>query len=296
MTISEQEKADFFDSDFCQHKNFWQKRKVSVLTDMVFDFHNRKYSRHVRNIARRQPVRRILVTSVRVPKRERMLHDVFRRLRNTKHKVDFVTAQMRDRGKFGNINTALATVKLQDYDWVVITDDDVALPPRFLDGFISLCEVMGLKISQPAHRYHSYTSFTFNYRKWNSLGRITRYVEDGPVTAFHRDAMAYVYPFPELRWAWATDIAFCNAARHNHHNVGIVDYTAIEHLKPAGQDYPMQAAKAEARAFLSRQALRPDRRELFRNMEILRDIQPDHLSYDVPCLMGMPATWPVARP
>lgn len=276
------EKADFFDSDFCQHKNFWQKRRVSVLTDMLFDIHNRKFDRQVQSITRKQPVRRILVTSVQVPKRSRKLRTVFNRLNNTRHKVDFLAAEMGNRGKFGNINTALSRVNLKQYDWVVITDDDVALPPRFLDTFIPLCEVMDLKISQPAHRYHSYASFTFNYRKWNSLGRVTRYVEDGPVTAFHRDAIAYTFPFPELRWAWATDILFCNEAHKNNHNVGIVDYTAIEHLKPAGQDYSRREAMAEARAFLSRHALHPDRHDLFRNTEILRHIRESHLSYDVP--------------
>ncbi|GCE78902.1 hypothetical protein MSKU3_0377 [Komagataeibacter oboediens] len=29
------QKKDFFDSEFCQHKNFWQKRKVSVLSESL---------------------------------------------------------------------------------------------------------------------------------------------------------------------------------------------------------------------------------------------------------------------
>ncbi|MDT8871673.1 glycosyltransferase [Komagataeibacter rhaeticus] len=262
--------------------NFWQKRKVSFLTDMLFDLHNRKFARQVRRMTHRYPLRHILVTSVHVPKRGRKLRNMFNRLSITRHRVDFLTADMGDRGKFSNINAALAQVNLKDYDWVVVMDDDVALPQHFLDTFIPLCEVMDLKISQPAHRHHSYTSFTFNYRRWNSLGRVTRYVEDGPVTAFHRDAIAYLFPFPELRWAWATDILFCHEARRNNHNVGIVDYTAIEHLKPAAQDYPRREATAEARAFLSRHALRPDRQDLFRDTGILRHINESHLNYDVP--------------
>ncbi|AHI25273.1 hypothetical protein [Komagataeibacter swingsii] len=274
--------ADFFDSDFCQHKNFWQKRKVSVLTDMLFDIHNTKFARQVRRIATRHPIRKVLVTSVQVPRRDMKLERIFSRFMNTRHSVDFAPVRMmRGKGKFGNINTALSRVNLSDYDWVVITDDDVNLPYRFLDKFIPLCEIMDLKISQPAHRYHSHASFTFNYRKWNSIARVTRYVEDGPVTAFHRDAMAYLFPFPELRWAWATDIAFCDEAHRNNHNVGIVDYTAIEHLKPAGQDYPVREARAEARAFLARRSLRPDRLDLFRNTEILRHIGKECLTYDV---------------
>lgn len=277
-----QAEVDFFDSDFCQHKNFWQKRKVSFLTDMLFDLHNRKFARQVRRVTQEFPLRRILVASVHVPRRGRKLRHVFNRLSLTRHKVDFLAADMGNRGKFGNINAVLSQVNLKQYDWVMVTDDDVALPAHFLDTFIPLSEVMGLKISQPAHRYRSHASFTFNYRKWNSLGRVTRYVEDGPVTAFHRDAIAYIFPFPELRWAWATDILFCNEARKNNHNVGIVDYTAVEHLKPAAQDYPRREAKAEARAFLSRHALRPDRQDLFRNTEILRHINESHLNYDVP--------------
>ncbi|MBV0888059.1 hypothetical protein KTQ54_05825 [Komagataeibacter oboediens] len=276
------QKKDFFDSEFCQHKNFWQKRKVSVLSDMVFDLHNRKFARQVSHVATRHPVRKILVTSVQVPRRDRKLRTVFNRFRKTRHSVDFATARMmQGKGKFSNINTALSQVNLPDYDWVIVTDDDVDLPPRFLDMFIPLCEIMKLKISQPAHRYHSYTSFTFNYRKWNSIARVTRYVEDGPVTAFHRDALAYLFPFPELRWAWATDILFCHEAHKRNHNVGIVDYTAIEHLKPAGNDYSVREAMTEARAFLARKSLQPDRQELFRSTEILRRIDHNFLNCDI---------------
>ena len=38
---------------------------------------------------------------------------------------------MGDRGKFDNINVALQGYWLDQFDWLIVTDDDVRLPPNY---------------------------------------------------------------------------------------------------------------------------------------------------------------------
>jgi hypothetical protein len=179
---------------------------------------------------------------------------------------------MAERGKFANINEALKQRDLSRFDWLIITDDDVVLPPRFMDVFLYVAEAMGLKIAQPAHRCLSYTTFTFNYRKWNSLGRVTRYVESGPVTAFHRDVIPHVVPFPTLRWAWGIDIAWSVTAERLGMPIGIVDCTPLEHVKQVASTYDVSPAIAEARAFLHQCNIPSSRKALFVETRVVKTL------------------------
>ncbi len=179
---------------------------------------------------------------------------------------------MKDRGKFDNINVALKDFQLEDFDWLIVTDDDVRLPPNFLDDFIYVAEELELKIAQPAHRCRSYVSYPFNHRKWSILGRVTRFVECGPITAFHRDMFKQVVPFPSLRWAWGTDIAWSVVARRARMAIGIVDCTPIEHLKPVAGNYKYAKAVTEAREFLESRDIAIDPEQLFVNTSELRSI------------------------
>jgi len=263
---------DFFESNLCGRKHFWQRRRVSRIFDALFNRRIESQLAALRRHGAGVPPRRVLLVAVEDPGRVEGLKTITAEFCKSRHHVTVRTQPMGNRGKFENINLALDNVELSAFDWLVVTDDDVLLPQAFLDNFICVAEMMNLKIAQPAHCCHSYTSFTFNYRKWNSLGRVTRYVEDGPLTAFHRDVLPKVLPFPELRWGWATDLAWSAMAMREGITLGIVDCTPIEHLRAVALNYSSVYAVAEARQYLAAREMSPTREQLFVDVETLRHL------------------------
>ena len=154
-------------------------------------------------------------------------------------------------GKFQTLNRMLAEDAPDRADWLLVVDDDVALPSGFLDLFLYAAESTGLRIAQPAHRLYSHAAWDVTRRRALSLVRETTFVEIGPVTAFHRDTFSTLLPFPQLRMGWGLDAHWSAIAREHGWPIGVVDLTPIGHaLRPAGDSYPREEAIAEGRAFL----------------------------------------------
>jgi GT2 family glycosyltransferase len=205
----------------------------------------------LRRAARAEPPRRrVLVLGIERPG---SLMDAARtELLASRHEVDVVTAPAGARGKFENLNALLAAHPPDDRDWLLVVDDDVALPPGFLDAFLCAAERAGLELAQPAHRLHSHAAWAVTRRRPRSTVRETTFVEIGPVTAFHRDVLTTLLPFPAgLRMGWGLDVHWAAVAREHGWPIGVVDATPIGHTQsPAGSGYPRAAAEDEARAFL----------------------------------------------
>jgi len=150
-------------------------------------------------------------------------------------------------GKFPNLNRLVDAA-----DWLVVVDDDVELPPRFLDRFLALCEHFDLALAQPAQSLASHAAWPHARRRPGALMRETRFVEIGPVTAFRRDAAAVLTPFPDLRYGWGLDLAWAAVALERRWRLGIADAVAVRHEQGGvASAYSSQDAIAEARRFLS---------------------------------------------
>jgi GT2 family glycosyltransferase len=164
------------------------------------------------------------------------------------------TVTIRDRvagrgGKFENLNAMLGGAA-PGHDWLLVVDDDVALPPHFLDRFLHVAERHGFALAQPAHRLDSYAAWPVTRRR-PAAARETRFVEIGPVTAFRADTFATLLPFPPLKMGWGLDAHWSAVARAKGWRIGIVDATPIRHgLRRTGSGYDAGAARAEAAAFL----------------------------------------------
>ncbi|MEA2384572.1 MAG: hypothetical protein QOH72_4543 [Solirubrobacteraceae bacterium] len=194
--------------------------------------------------------RRVLVLGIDRPG---MIMDAARaELGASRHDVEIHTAPPGTRGKFENLNALLADHPLAGFDWVIVIDDDVALPHGFLDRFLHVAETAGLKLAQPAHRLHSHAAWAITRRQPGVAARETTFVEIGPLTAFHRDTFATLLPFPELRMGWGLDAHWAAVAREHGWPIGIVDATPVGHtIAPVGAGYGRAEAVAEARAFLA---------------------------------------------
>jgi hypothetical protein len=155
-------------------------------------------------------------------------------------------------GKFENLNRVLAATEPGDFDWLLVIDDDLRLPARFLDRFVAICQRFGLDLAQPAQSQRSHSAWRVTRRRPASLVRETRFVEIGPLTAFSRRAAGELLPFPELRFGWGLDLHWAALAAERGWRLGVVDATPVRHeTATVGAAYRTADARAEATRFLA---------------------------------------------
>ena len=206
----------------------------------------------LRRAARSAPRRRVLVLAIERTDVPNLLAAAKLELEHSHHEVTFASTVVGGRGKFENLNALLEQHPARGFDWLLAIDDDVALPPHFLDTFLFLAERFGLQLAQPAHRARSHAAFQVTRSRATSLVRESRFVEIGPVVAFAAVTFGVLLPFPPLRVGWGLDLHWGAVAREHGWRLGIVDATPIQHhMRPVAASYDRSAAIAEARTFLA---------------------------------------------
>ncbi|MFZ0975600.1 MAG: hypothetical protein WAN22_25475 [Solirubrobacteraceae bacterium] len=168
-------------------------------------------------------------------------------LRSAHDDVSLEVSGLAGAGKFTNLNRLLDGSTPDWCDWLLIIDDDVVLPTEFLDLFLTVAEHFRLLIVQPAHCMVSHASWRVTRRSPFAIARTTNFVEIGPVTALHRDAIPTLTPFPADGMGYGLDFEWATTARQRRWRIGVVDVTPIVHLMPAGSTYSMSRAAADAR-------------------------------------------------
>jgi hypothetical protein len=198
------------------------------------------------------PRRRVLAIGIEREDRANLMAAARTELARSRHDVELATSGVGGRGKFENLNALLDAHTLDDRDWLLVLDDDVALPRGFLDAFLFLAERFGLKLAQPAHRRRSHAAWRVTRRRGGSVVRETGFVEIGPMCAFHRDTFETLLPYPQLQAGWGLDSHWAALARMRGWRIGVVDATPIRHvLRPIADSYRRADAMAEAQAFLA---------------------------------------------
>ncbi len=198
------------------------------------------------------PRRRIVVLAVERMDAPGLLPQAEAELRRSRHTIEFARIDAGDSGKYENLNALLAAHPVEGADWLLVLDDDVALPRGFLDEFVFLAERFELAIAQPAHRRYSNAAWAVTRRRRRSVVRETAFVEIGPVVGFHRRTFATMLPFPPLRAGWGLDAHWSALAAERGWRIGVIDATAIEHsLRPVAAAYDAGAAIEEAQLFLA---------------------------------------------
>lgn len=198
------------------------------------------------------PRRRVLAIGVARPEHAAQSAAIRAELEGSRHEVQLHTRPAGELGKFENLNLLLAEHPPAGHDWLLVIDDDIALPHGFLDNFVFLCERFSLDLAQPAHRLRSHAAWAVTRRRPGSLVRESSFVEIGPLTAFAASTFGVLLPFPALRMGWGLDMHWAAVARERGWRCGIVDATPIEHASaPAAAAYDRERAVAEAREFLA---------------------------------------------
>ncbi len=202
---------------------------------------------------RSPPARRVLVLGIERPEHQTLVDATRAELARSRHNVELCLSSPGGRGKFENLNLLLQTHPPGDRDWLLVVDDDIALPHGFLDRFLFLAERFALDLAQPAHRRASHAAWRVTRRHPGSIVRETSFVEIGPVTAFAHSTFPTLLPFPDLRMGWGLDLHWAALARQRRWRCGVIDAVAIGHrAAPAASAYSREQALAEARSFLER--------------------------------------------
>lgn len=132
--------------------------------------------------------------------------------------------------KFTLINYLLASNAWRLYDFVVISDDDIALPDGFLDRYLAIQGECGFALAQPARTHGSYIDHPITEQVDNLRARETRFVEIGPLFSVTRDFMPTIAPFDESApMGWGLDSVWPVIAGRHGDRLGIVDETPVEH-------------------------------------------------------------------
>ncbi len=198
------------------------------------------------------PIRRVLVLGIERTGTANLLADARRELLRSRHEIRFAAAPVAGRGKFENLNLLLSENPVEGRDWLIVVDDDVRLPRDFLDTFIFLAERFQFRLAQPAHIARSHAAWHVTRRRAGTIARETRYVEIGPVVAFHHVTFDTILPFPQLRIGWGLDLHWSAIAWQHGWRAGVIDATPIRHgLRPIASSYDRSDAVAEARRFLA---------------------------------------------
>lgn len=158
--------------------------------------------------------------------------------------------------KFTLMNYLLATTAWRLYDYVILCDDDIRLPPSFIDRFLAMQERFGFALAQPARTHNSYIDHPITEQSDDFLARETRFVEIGPLTCIRADMMRLITPFDEnAPMGWGLDFVWpCIAKQHGLH-VGIVDATPVDHsMRPPVSSYAGGGTRVRMRAYLSETA------------------------------------------
>jgi hypothetical protein len=132
--------------------------------------------------------------------------------------------------KFLLLNQILKAVELHDFEYVIVSDDDIVLPPGFLDSYLTLVSRHDFALAQPARTHDSYIDHPFVEQLDGIDARQTRFVEIGPLFSLHRSAFDYFLPFDETSpMGWGIDFVWPVLAEKHSLKMGIVDAIPVAH-------------------------------------------------------------------
>lgn len=132
--------------------------------------------------------------------------------------------------KFLLLNQILKTIELHDFEYVIVSDDDIVLPAGFLDSYLALVSRYNFAVAQPARTHDSYIDHRFVEQLDGIDARWTRFVEIGPLFSLHCSAFDYFLPFDDASpMGWGYDFVWPVVAERHELKMGIVDAVPVAH-------------------------------------------------------------------
>jgi hypothetical protein len=156
--------------------------------------------------------------------------------------------------KFILLNKLLSEEVLDYYDFVIVCDDDVSLPPDFLTSYLELVIHYDFALAQPARTPDSFIDHHFVQQMAGLRARQTRFVEIGPLFSVRRDFFSTIFPFDERSYmGWGYDFVWPCLIEKQGLKMGIIDAIPVEHrLRKPVKHYNYDKADKSEKDYLSR--------------------------------------------
>lgn len=153
------------------------------------------------------------------------------------------------------LNRLLAKEKLDDYEYLIVCDDDVVVRRGWLDFFLELQAKHDIALAQPARTGNSWVDHPITRQVPTSECRFTRFVEIGPVVSIHRSLFASLLPFDITSpMGWGLDFVWPVTVGELGLNMGIIDAAPVDHsLRRPRRGYAAETASEEMDLLLSGQ-------------------------------------------
>jgi glycosyltransferase involved in cell wall biosynthesis len=147
------------------------------------------------------------------------------------------------RPKFELVNELIAG-HLDGHDYLVIVDDDLALPRGFIDHLLGWQRHLGFAVAQPARSPNSFIDHRIVEQQRGAVARRTRFVEIGPVVSIHRSAYAELLPFDLTSpMGWGYENIWAHRIEAAGLTMGIIDAVPVDHsLRPPVANYSWDEA------------------------------------------------------
>ena len=154
--------------------------------------------------------------------------------------------------KFVALNRLWSGVTREDYEFIIVCDDDIVLPSGFVDAYLDLVGKHNLALSQPARTHDSYIDHPFVECLDGIEARCTRFVEIGPLFAIRRDLGVHLLPFEESSpMGWGYDLVWPCVVETLNLRMGIVDAVPVAHsLRKPVQHYAHREVDRQMRHYL----------------------------------------------
>ena len=140
--------------------------------------------------------------------------------------------------KYSLVNTLLEVDDLQNFDFIIMSDDDIYLKRNFLPAFLAHQIQLGFAVAQPARAWHSHFDLSFSLRRPWLRARQTRFVECGPLVSMRADVASLLLPFDEAAPMWGLDLTWPTVVESKQLTMGIVDAISVDHsMRPQAKTY-----------------------------------------------------------
>ena len=170
--------------------------------------------------------------------------------------VGRVTALTLNEGapKFVLLNKLMTGEELEQFDYVIICDDDISFSETFLRSYLDLIIKYDLALAQPARTHNSYIDHYIVEQLDGLEARRTRFVEIGPLFSVRKDIYPVIFPFDEsAHMGWGYDFVWPCIIEKMGLRMGIVDSTPVEHsMRAPVKNYNYDDADRSQADYMSR--------------------------------------------
>jgi hypothetical protein len=157
--------------------------------------------------------------------------------------------------KYVAVNAIIDRSDLAKVTYLLVCDDDIKLPPDFVDRFLGLQSALGFALAQPARSKTSTYDHAIVRQCPGAVARQTLFVESGPCFSVHRSVFDLILPFDVTSpMGWGYEYVWAQILAANGLRMGIVDMTPVEHtLRPTAANYDWSSAyEAQMRLLATR--------------------------------------------